>query len=123
MDELDGRAIWLVDDDEAIRDSVCVLLECEGARVRSFASGEALLEALGADAGDCLLLDLRMPGMDGFAVMAALRERGTAMPIIVVTGHGDRMLEAQVLEAGARHMLDKPVPDRTLIAAICEAIG
>lgn len=117
MKRLQGITVWLVDDDDAVRDSLRILLECEGLSVHGFRSGEALLKALPLE-GDCLLLDLYMPDMDGFAVMAALNDRSIDIPILTMTGHGDKKIEAQVLCAGAQRMLNKPIQDRALLAAL-----
>ncbi len=114
--------VWIVDDDEAVRDSLVVLLECEGFAVRSFPSGPALLTEDAEPCG-CLLLDLCMPDLDGFAVMAALRARDLHMPVIVVSAHGGALVERQVRGAGALALLDKPVDRETLIAAVRSGLG
>ena len=83
------RQVYLVDDEAAIRRSIGFMLKTAGYRVDSFADGEEFLKAAsGLDEG-CVLLDVRMPGMDGLQVQAALRERGIALPVIILTGHGD----------------------------------
>lgn len=121
MNDTDTPLVWLLDDDKAIRDSLSMLLECEGFPVRVFETGAGLLEGLPDRPQGCLLLDLDMPGMDGFAVMAALRERGIQIPIIIITGRGDGAEATDVLRAGARCLLRKPVSDDMLFAALRDA--
>lgn len=123
MNEMTSPVVWLLDDDEAVRESLAMLLECEGFRVRPFESGTALLRALPARSGGCILLDMDMPDMDGLAVMAALRQRGIQIPIIVFTGRGDGMLETKVIRAGARCLLHKPVPEDELFSHLRDACG
>lgn len=122
MTESTESQVWIVDDEEAVRDSLAILLECDGFGVRSFARGEAFL-AVAHELDGCLLLDLRMPEMDGFEVMEALKERDIRIPIVVVTGHGDALLERRALDAGAHAMLDKPLAEETLLTAIRSALG
>jgi FixJ family two-component response regulator len=81
------ETVFVVDDDEAVRDSMRWLLEGNGYRVVTFASAEAFLEMVEPHAGGCLIADIRMPGMDGLELQARLLERGCRMPVIVVTGH------------------------------------
>lgn len=110
--------VHIVDDDDAVRDSLDLLLRMRGYRTRTFASGEAFLDAVDRAAHGCLLLDLRMPGMQGAAVQAALRARGLALPVIVLTAHGDAANARHALKGGAFDFLEKPIDDDTLVATI-----
>jgi len=110
--------VTIVDDDAGVRDSLSLLLGLHGYAVRSYASGAALLEAVRADWRGCLLIDLRMPGMDGLALQAALAERGIALPVIILTAHGDAANARAALKAGAFDFLEKPVDDALLIEMI-----
>lgn len=123
MNDTDDPLIWLLDDDQAIRDSLRMLLECGGFRVRLFETGAALLAALPDQPRGCLLLDLDMRDMDGLAVLAALRARDIRIPAVVFTGRGDPALEATVVRAGAHCLLYKPVADGVLFAALRAAAG
>ncbi len=110
--------IAVVDDDDAIRYSTSGLLKHAGHRVESFTGGaEFLASNLPADLG-CILLDMRMPGMDGLSVMRALRERKVVRPILVLTGHGDVPMAVEAMRLGAVDFLEKPYPTDALLEAI-----
>ncbi len=115
------RLIHLVDDDEAIRRSAGFMLKTSGFRVRTYELGDALLkEGPNLERG-CILLDIRMPGMDGLEVQQALRERGIALPVIIMTGHGDVTLAVQAMKAGAVDFIEKPFEKAVLLDAIEQA--
>jgi len=112
------RLIHLVDDDEAIRRSAGFVLKTSGYRVLAYESGDALLkEASGLEPG-CILLDIRMPGMDGLQVQEALRDRGIALPVVIMTGHGDVTLAVQAMKSGAVDFIEKPFEKAVLLEAI-----
>ncbi|MEP6678819.1 MAG: response regulator [Betaproteobacteria bacterium] len=110
--------VTIVDDDAGVRDSLSLLLGLHGYAVRAYASGEALLEAVRDDWRGCLLVDLRMPGMDGLALQGMLAERRIALPVIILTAHGDAANARASLKAGAFDFLEKPVDDTLLIEMI-----
>lgn len=114
--------ITIVDDDEAVRDSLALLLNFRGYRTRAFASAEDCLQAWQPDWRGCLLLDLRMGAMDGLALQRALAERGNALPIVFLTGHGDLAHARAALKGGAIDFLEKPYEESALLAAVDEAI-
>ncbi len=114
--------ITIVDDDEAVRDSLALLLNFRGYRTRALASAEACLEAWRPEWRGCLLLDLRMGGMDGLALQRALAERGNTLPIVFLTGHGDLAHARAALKGGAVDFLEKPYEEAALLAAVAEAI-
>ncbi|WP_371420239.1 response regulator transcription factor [Tardiphaga sp.] len=119
------RLIHLVDDEAAIRRSAGFMLEIAGFTVKSYPSGIAFLETICAthiQAG-CILLDIRMPDMDGLEVQAVLAERGITLPIIVLTGHGDVSVAAKAMRAGAVDFLEKPFKKTALLAAIGEGFA
>ena len=118
--------VIIVDDDEAVRDSLSFLLDVAGYRTRAFASGTALLEALlpplaAADAG-CLLLDVRMPEIDGVTTLERLRAAGFQLPAIIMTGHADVPLAVRAMKAGARDFIEKPFSDGAILAAVAQAL-
>jgi two-component system response regulator FixJ len=117
----DSCVIAVVDDDEPVRISTAGLLNKAGHKALSFASGDAFIAAGPLDDIDCILLDMRMPGMDGLAVMRALRERGAAPAIIVLTGHGDVPLAVEAMRLGAFDFLEKPYPRADLLEAVTKA--
>lgn len=112
------RLIHLVDDEEAIRRSAGFLLKTSGFEVRTYASGvEFLKEARTAEPG-CILLDVRMPEMDGLEVQRELNARGVSMPVVVLTGHGDVTIAVQAMKQGAVDFLEKPFEKELLLNAL-----
>lgn len=116
------RTVHLVDDDEAIRRSAGFMLKTSGYLVKSYASGVELLKERELVPG-CVLLDVRMPEMDGLQVQQALRDRGIGFPVIVMTGHGDVSVAVQAMKAGAIDFIEKPFEKAVLISAIEEGFG
>ncbi|HRI99279.1 MAG TPA: response regulator [Hyphomonas sp.] len=117
----EGRLIHLVDDDEAIRHSASFMLRHAGFRVKTYPDGVAFLaQAEEAEQG-CILLDVQMPGMDGLEVQEALNERGVAMPVIVLTGHGDVAVAVRAMKAGAVDFVEKPYAKQSLVDALTRA--
>jgi two-component system, LuxR family, response regulator FixJ len=112
------RIVHLVDDDEAIRRSVSFMLRTSGLVVRTYASGVELLEAGQALEPGCILLDVRMPGMDGLEVQQALKQCDLRLPVIVMTGHGDVSVAVQAMKAGAVDFIEKPFEKATLFEAL-----
>ena len=111
--------VHVVDDDAAVRDSLCLLLRLHGYLPRPHVSGEAFLEDLDdAAPAAIVLLDLRMPGMSGSDVQSALVARKLAWPVIMLTAHGDAASARNALKAGACDFIEKPVDDAVLLAAI-----
>jgi len=117
----DSLLIAVVDDDDAVRHSTAGLLKRAGHRVESFTSGAEFLASDLPEDLVCVLLDMRMPGMDGLAVMRALRERRRALPIVVLTGHGDVPMAVEAMRLGAIDFLEKPYPPAALLEAIMRA--
>ncbi|MGZ8334047.1 MAG: response regulator transcription factor [Allosphingosinicella sp.] len=113
-----NRTIHLVDDDEAIRRSVSFMLRTSGYLVKTYPSGVEFLGVARDAVTGCVLLDVRMPDMDGLEVQQALKDRGVLMPVIVLTGHGDINLAVQAMKAGAVDFIEKPFEKSVLIGAI-----
>ncbi|MBX9797503.1 response regulator [Sphingomonas sp.] len=111
------RLIHVVDDEEAVRRSVSFLLRTSGYRVALYESGVDFLAEKQVEPG-CILLDVRMPVMDGLAVQRELAARGVTLPVVVLTGHGDVTTAVQAMKAGAVDFLEKPFEKSALIAAI-----
>ncbi|WP_296002568.1 response regulator [Rugamonas sp.] len=116
----DNLTVYIVDDDPAVRDALGLLLGVRGYRTAVFASGEAFLQAWRPDWAGCLLVDIRMSGMDGLELQRRLGEQGCLIPIVIVTGHGDVTLARAAFKARASDFLEKPFDDAKLIAAIDE---
>lgn len=112
------KRVYLVDDDDAIRHSASFMLRHAGYMVKTFRDGSHFLDNIVADETGCILLDIRMPGMDGLAVQAELKARGIHMPVIILTGHGDVTVAVAAMKAGATEFLEKPYEKRALLSAI-----
>jgi RNA polymerase sigma factor (sigma-70 family) len=116
-----ARAVSVVDDDEAMRDSLRWLLESAGYKVASFPSAERFLAGYRPGQASCLVLDVRMPGLTGLELQHELNRRGAPLPIIFITGHGDVPMAVDALKNGAFHFLEKPFPGDKLLALIEQA--
>ena len=114
--------VHLVDDDEAIRRSAGFMLKTSGFQVESYESGVELLKKAPALAPGCILLDIRMPGMDGLEVQQKLQEKGVSLPVIIMTGHGDVTLAVQAMKAGAVDFIEKPFEKASLLRALDEGM-
>jgi two-component system response regulator FixJ len=111
-----------VDDDAAVRRSLQRLLSSAGHETASYDSALALLEAMPLPLDGCLLLDVRMPGMDGLELQARLNRLGFRLPVIVITGHGDIRTAVQAMKAGAVDFIEKPFDEEPLFTAIDAAL-
>ena len=114
--------IAVVDDDEALRDSLAWLLASVGLATRAFADGDAFL-ATPPDSFAVVLLDVRMPGLSGLQVQQRLNERGDTAPVIFMTGHGDVPMAVAALKSGAFDFIEKPFNHQQLIDAVQEALA
>ncbi|AXE64838.1 response regulator transcription factor [Hyphomonas sp. NPDC076900] len=117
----DTRLIHLVDDDEAIRHSASFMLRHAGFRVKTYVDGVTFLDQVEEAEKGCILLDVQMPKMDGLQVQEVLNERGVAMPVIVLTGHGDVAVAVRAMKAGAVDFVEKPYAKQTLVEALTRA--
>jgi two-component system response regulator FixJ len=114
--------VHVVDDDPAMRDSVGFLLGTEGFDVRLYEAGADLLDGLKEPAGGCVLTDIRMPGIDGLELLRRLRAAGHALPVVMMTGHGDVPLAVEAMKLGACDFIEKPFDDEALIQALRSAL-
>ena len=117
------KTIFVVDDDEFVRESLRALLETRQFKVADFPSGRQFLKERGPDADGCLILDIHMPEMSGIDVLRELRTRRDMTPVILMTGRRDRDIEVQAKALGAVALLDKPVPYGTFFATIERALA
>jgi two-component system response regulator FixJ len=117
----DCFVVAIVDDDEAVRQSTAGLLRRAGHTVQTYNDGADFLDADLPQELGCILLDMRMPRVDGLAVMRTLREREITTPILVLTGHGDVPLAVEAMRLGAFDFLEKPYPSAELREAIQRA--
>lgn len=112
------ETVFVIDDDDAVRDSLAVVLGMQGFEVLSFPSAEAFLLNYRPAPVSCAIVDLRMPGMDGLALLEHMRGKGVMLPVVVVTGHGDVPLAVRAMKAGAIDFIEKPYTNAALIEAV-----
>lgn len=116
------QTVFIVEDDAAVRDSLGLLLGLQGFRTQAFGCAEDFLRVYQPAWAGCLLLDVRMPGMSGLELQEALRQQSLALPIIIMTAHGDIATVRTALRSGAVDFLEKPVDPDALLAAIHTAL-
>ena len=121
MTNEDGT-VFLIDDDPGVRDSLTLLLSLKGLRTQPFANAESFIETYRPDWSGCVLTDLRMPGMTGLELQAALRERQVDVPVVVLTAHGDVATARAALKNGAFDFLEKPIDDAMLVDVLRNAL-
>jgi two-component system, LuxR family, response regulator FixJ len=119
----DEHVICVVDDDEAVRDSLEILLETMGYTTSSYESGPAFLENCQSFETGCVLLDVRMPKMNGMEVQKRLMKIRDDFPVIIVTGHGDITMAVQAMQAGAVDFIEKPFQEEALLQSIGNALS
>jgi FixJ family two-component response regulator len=115
--------VYIVDDEPAIRDSLAMLLRSVGLRAQTFPSATAFLEAYGPELSGCLVADVRMPGMSGLELQEALAARESALPVIIITGHGDVAMAVRAMKAGAADFIEKPFNEQVLLDAVHRALA
>ena len=121
---MEGNSIvHLIDDDEAVRQSLAFLLATAGHAVRVYESAESFLLAPPAGAAGCIVSDVRMPGIDGLALLRRLKEIGNAMPVVIMTGHADIPMAVEAMKSGAVDFIEKPFDDEVLLSAIRTALN
>jgi FixJ family two-component response regulator len=118
----DSTKISIVDDDESIRTATRGLLRSAGYQVETFASAELFLESSALRKTDCLILDIRMPGIDGLELQRRLNDAQSHIPIIFVTAHDDKSYRMTAMDAGASNFLHKPFEANAFVAAIQAAL-
>jgi RNA polymerase sigma factor (sigma-70 family) len=113
--------VFIVDDDQEVREAIQLLMESVGVTAVSFASAQAYLEQLDCDRPGCLILDVRMKGMSGLDLQERLAQEPLHPPIIIITGHGDVPMAVRAVKAGAVDFIEKPFNDQTLLDAVHRA--
>ncbi len=114
--------VFVVDDDQEVRDALQLLLESVGLEVQTFGSAQAYLEQFDPERPGCLVLDVRMPGMSGLDLQARLTAERLHPPIIIITGHGDVPMAVRAVQAGAVDFFEKPFNDQSLLDGVHRAI-
>src|SRR3954471_4022937 len=117
-----GRSVHIVDDDEAVRDSLATLVESAGFLAKTYASAVELLNSPGGLAADCFVADIRMPEMDGLQLQQELTRRDIFVPLIIITGHADVEVAVQAMKAGVSDFLEKPFEGERLLTSLRDAL-
>jgi two-component system response regulator FixJ len=117
-----NAVVHLIDDDEAVRRALAFLLGTAGMAVRVYESAQSFLDGLDTVQPGCVVSDVRMPGMDGLELQRRLKDKGVAMPVIIMTGHADVPLAVEAMKRGAVDFIEKPFPDDILLSAIRTAL-
>jgi two-component system, LuxR family, response regulator FixJ len=119
----DDAVAHIIDDDDALRDSLAFLLSSADISVATYASAPEFLKALGGIASGCIVTDIRMPEMSGMELLKHLKETGSPLQVIVMTGHGDVPLAVEAMRLGAADFLEKPFDDEAMIASVRSALA
>jgi two-component system response regulator FixJ len=115
--------VQIIDDDDALRDSLTFLLSSAGIEAKSYESAGAYLNDPQRGAAGCIITDVRMPGMSGIDLLRKLKSDGVSLPVIVMTGHGDVPLAVEAMKLGAFDFIEKPFDDDALLASVRGALG
>jgi two-component system response regulator FixJ len=115
--------VFVIDDDDAVRESIAFLLKTAGISTRVFESAKAFLEVLPETNSGCIITDVRMPDISGIDLLRAVHERKPDLPVIIITGHGDVPLAVEAMKLGAKDFLEKPFDDDLLIASVRAALS
>lgn len=118
----DDAVIYVVDDDQAVRDSLRWLLESVELNVETCESAQAFLDVYDRDRPGCLLLDVRMPGTSGLELQQQLADQQLSIPIIIITGHGDVQMAVRAMRDGAVDFVEKPFNDQMLLDRVRDAV-
>ena len=119
---MSDRTVYVVDDDDAVRDALGMLFRTAGLNVETYESGLAFLRRARPEPRSCLVLDIRMPGLDGTALQEELATRGMRVPIVFITGHGDIPMAVAAMKKGAYDFVEKPFDDHHLLCQVLNAI-
>ena len=114
--------VAIIDDDDAIRDAISLMLESVGIQTYGFAAALDFIEDPAASACQCLIMDVRMPGLSGSEAQRRLNASGSRVPIIFITGHGEVEMAVEAMKNGAFEFLQKPFKDQLLIDAVQSAL-
>lgn len=123
MTTISEQTVFIVDDDDAVRDSIEELVDSVGLRAQGYASAQAFLDAFASERPGCLVLDVRMAGMSGLRLQEKLNDLGAGIPLILLTGHGDVPMAVQAMRNGAVDFMQKPYREQALLDSINNALA
>lgn len=115
--------VYVIDDDDAVRESLAFLLQTSGLTVRSYNGATAFLADVSNLGAGCIITDVRMPDIDGIELLRRLRKHGVTLPVIIITGHGDVPLAVEAMKIGALDFFEKPFDDEALLTAVRAALN
>lgn len=118
----DEKTVFIVDDDEAVRESLGWLISSVGFKVEAFASAQAFLDSYQPGRPGCLLVDVRMPGMSGLDLQKHLAQQPLCLPVIIITGHGDVQMAVRAMKDGAFDFIEKPFNDQVMLDLVNKAV-
>ncbi len=116
------QKVFVVDDDEAVRDSLSMLFQSVGLKAETYSSADSFLSTYSDAMAGCLILDIRMPGMNGIELQQELVRRRASVPIIFITGHGDVPMAVQAMQDGATDFIQKPFRDQDLLDRVQKSL-
>lgn len=122
MTPVQRQTVFIVDDDEDVRDALSMLMRAAGLHTETFAAARDFLQRLNPRDSGCLILDIRMPGMTGLELQSELHKRRSRLPIVFLTGHGDVPLAVKAMKAGAVDFIQKPLDEHRLVMAVMNAL-
>ncbi|GGK51292.1 response regulator FixJ [Salinarimonas ramus] len=114
--------VHVIDDDPGVRDSLCFLLASEGLAVRAYDSADAFLQKTTSTPSGCVVSDIRMPGIDGIALLRRIKTNGWCVPVVIMTGHADVPLAVEAMKQGAVDFVEKPFDDERLLSTVRGAL-
>ena len=115
--------VHVIDDDDAVRDSLAFLLSSADYAVQTYDSADAFLSKLPQVQSGCIITDVRMPGLSGIDLLRRVKDIGILLPVIVITGHGDIPLAVEAMKSGASDFIEKPIDDEVMLAAVRKALN
>jgi two-component system response regulator FixJ len=115
--------IYLIDDHASVRHALAEMLNVLGYSVKTYESADAFLSTLGPQYSGCIVADVKMPGMDGLALVREVIKRGISLPVVLISGHADVPMAVAAIKSGAQDFIEKPVDDIQLVAAINRALA
>ena len=118
-----GGIVYVIDDDDALRDSLAFLLSTAGFEAKTYESAASFLKSLPPEQSGCVVTDVRMAGLTGIELLRELKSVAPALPVIVMTGHGDVPLAVEAMKLGAFDFIEKPFDDETMLSSIRRALG
>ncbi len=114
--------VYIIEDDDAVRDSLQMMLESVGRNVQAFVNADQFLQSYSQEMAGCIVLDIRMPGINGMELQRKLNEMTSILPIIFVTGHGDVPMAVEAMQQGAVDFVQKPYREQELLDKISQAM-